>query len=395
MADPNLFVIELPAGDVNGFLIDWTAGWSPTVKRYQSSQWLSAGFDGVCFRGAGKHVTTIKPDNSMVQDNIFVVQHNGIVKFENLSIETGQAGKGKAVHMGFANPSGPIHEKFALHLKNVSIECPVRGVWGLFGYQCDFVLEDVELNCYKTNEHALYAHGFSKNGILYDRVKVESGAEGLKATARPSECRWVGPILPSIIVRNSIFKNWNAPWSWRGGAGICVQGASANVLVEYTQFWGHVYNDASGNVTRDQGRCIMIDDSGADFYDVESGLPQAQGGKTANGHVVVRLSGLSHTGRYQPWNNNIMRVGTLAPWRPNPWCALSVKINNCGVFGDNSFVSMSGGPNGSVKNLIKVQGCNTDLIRDTMDGLGMYHDIESKLNVPSGLRPVSQGFLWP
>lgn len=388
MSEENLFDVHLPAGDVNGFLIDWNAGWSPTAKRYQSSEWLSKGYQGVRFIGAGKHITTIKPDNSMVQDTVFVVQHNGIVKFENLSIETGQAGKGKAIHMGFANPTGPIHPKFACHLKNATVECPVRGVWGLFGYQCDFVLEDVELNCYKTNEHALYAHGFSQNGIVYNRVRVESGAEGLKATARPSECRWIGPTLPNIIVKNSRFLNWNAPWSWRGGAGVVVQGASANVLVENTQFWGHVYNRPDGTVERDQGRCIMIDDSGYDFYSAENGAP---GAGPANGHVVVRYSGLSHTGRYQPWNNNIMRVGTLNPSRVNPWCALSLRVNNCGIFGDNSFVSV----NNSVKNLIKVQGCNTDAIRDIMDGLGMYHDLESRLNVPSGLRLVSQGYLYP
>ena len=381
VVEPNLFEIRLGAGRVNGFLVDWAAGWNPTSKRYQSSQWLSLGYDGVVFVGEGVDVTTLVPENSMVSDTVFSMRHPGIVKLKNLTVETGTAGKGKAVSMGFENLSGPVVPKFACHLENVKVSCPVKGVWGLFGYQCDWKLENVTFDLAKTNEHGLYAHGFSTQGVYIDRLNVLGvGAEAIKFTARPGECRYVPNTI--VHVKNSLFRNWYQPHSWRGGAGITLQGSSANLLVEDCRFVG-----APDSYNR--SRCFFIDDSGSDYYD-ENGV--AGGPGAPNGHVVVKRTAFSTFAVGPDWFYNIGRMGPLGSKNP-PWVARSLRMVNCGVYGANSLFSISGPLGDSIQGNIHIANCNTPAIKDLMGRFGFYNGSESRIAGPNGLVPFSQGLI--
>jgi hypothetical protein len=277
----NLFVIPLGPGDHNGFDIDFQ-GWTGNNVKYQSSQWLSQGYDGVLFQGAGKGLTHIRP---VADTNILVGLHDGIVAFEDLTIHCeNQSGRGKGLHMGLSNPKGPVYPKFKAILKNVDVVCENRAVWGLFSYQCDWELEDVTFDLANLNEHGLYCHGFAKEGVVIDNLTSHgTGAECLKFTARPSECQWVPNAW--IIVRGANIANWYQPWSWRGGAGFVSQGSSAHILIQDSLFWG--------GEDSNRGRCIMIDDGWPRFY---SSLDGTKGEGPAQGHVIIRRTGVAISG---------------------------------------------------------------------------------------------------
>jgi hypothetical protein len=384
---PNLFVINLPAGDNPAFNIDFhQSGHNPLV--YDSNVWISQGFDGVLFKGAGRGVTRIIPQNA--DETIFVRQHNGIVAFQDLSIHyKSRFGRGKAVHMGFENPSGPVFEKFALHLTRCSVDevgtlNVDNGVWGLFGYQFDGVLEDVIFNMTNSHEHGAYWHGFSKNGVSVNKLVVNGvGAECLKFTARPHECRWVKNAL--IKVTNSVFKNWANPvTSWRGGAGFTSQGSSANVWIENCRYYG-------GN-TMDRAHCIMFDDSGLDFYGAVDGVP---GVGPANGHLFIKNTGCALNGISDPWNNNISWIGNLNPSRPPPIIsARSLLVDNCGYYGQNTLWNVSGKNGDLVGGRGQFSNCNTPQIRQLMANLGFRVDTETMIAGPTGLVPMSRGLTF-
>ena len=45
---PNLYVVNLAAGDHTGFNIDFD-NWTGNDKKYHSVQWMSQGYDGILF----------------------------------------------------------------------------------------------------------------------------------------------------------------------------------------------------------------------------------------------------------------------------------------------------------------------------------------------------------
>lgn len=383
VAAPNLYVINLPAGDYQGFNIDFD-GWTGNQKKYHSVQWLSQGYDGVLFKGAGRNLTRIRP---IADDNIFVGPHNGIVAFESLTIGVRSfVGKGKAIHMGLSNPNGPILEKFKCVLRDVEIDSEGPFVWGLFGYQCDWELIDVYFNpsMAQGHEHNLYAHGFAKTGAYYENVRMDgSGAECLKHTARPSESRWVKDAL--IHVKNCTFKNWNNPLtSWRGGAGFTAQGASANILIEGCRYYG--------GTTMERAKCIMLDDSGTEYYSAIDGTP---GQGPANGHVWIRNTGGALNGVAQPWNNGICRIGTLQGGSGVHHCARTLLVENCGFYGENTLYMISGSGGDAIYGRAIIRNCNTPQVRDIMSTLGFKVDVETRIAGPTGVIPLSQGINIP
>lgn len=376
-ASPNLFVVNLAAGDHPGFDIDFP-GWTGNQIKKKSSDWLSQGFDGVLFQGAGVGATRIRPQ---ADDCIFVGPHNGIVAFKDLSIGCKSVvGKGKALHMGLANPSGPVNPNFMASLENVEVYAEGPAVWGLFGYQCDWSLKNVTFNLAPLHEHGLYAHGFARQGAYVERLTVNGvGAECLKFTARPSESRWVKGA--AIQVRNSTFKNWAQPWSWRGGAGFTAQGSSANILIENCRFYG--------GTTMDRGHCIMFDDSGKEFYGFVDGVP---GVGPANGHILIRNTGCALNGVSDPWNNNISWVGSLDQSRTPPiTSAKSLTVDGCGYYGKNTLWNVSGRTGDLVAGRGTFSNCNTPQIRQLMANLGFRVDEETKIAGPGGLTPLSAG----
>ena len=379
----NPYIIHLPAGDtIGGWNIDFD-GWTGNQKKLHSSQWLSQGYDGILFKGMGRGLSRIRP---IADDNFFVGPHNAYVAFESCTIGVKSVvGKGKAVHMGLANPTGPILPNFKCILRDVELDAEDQFVWGLFGYQSDWELIDVHFNASMAQgrEHNLYAHGFAKDGAYYERVKMDGcGAECLKHTARPGESRWVKDAL--IHIKSCTFKNWNQPWSWRGGAGFTAQGSSANILIEGSRYYG--------GATMDKAHCIMLDDSGTDYYSAIDGTP---GQGPANGHVIIRNTGGALNGVSQPWNNGICRIGTLQGGTGVHHCARTLLVDNCGFYGENTLFMIGGAGGDSIFGPAAIRNCNTPQVRDIMGALGFKVDVETRIAGPTGVIPMSQGIVIP
>lgn len=377
-ATPNLFVINLGPGDHQGFNIDFD-GWTGNQLKYHSVQWLSQGFEGVLFKGAGRDLTRIRP---IADDNIFVGPHNGIVAFESLTIGCKSVvGKGKAIHMGLANQ--PVHPKFKCVLKDVKLDAEAPFVWGLFGYQCDWELEDVtfEPTMAQGREHNLYAHGFAQTGAKFTNITMHGcGAECLKFTARPGECRWVPN--PVVHIKDSVFKNWYQDWSWRGGAGLVSQASTCHIVIENTLYYGNATN-------YNKSKCVMIDGNSGGDYNVNDGTI---GNGPSTGHVYLKHVGMS--GAAGPsWFTPIMRIGNNGG--TNPQCALTLTMDQCGVYGMNRQIQIHSGSQDGFKGRGVIQNCNTPQIRDCLFARGMNVDHEAMIDRPGGFIPVSQGIVIP
>lgn len=376
---PNLFVIDLPAWDTTGFNIDFD-GWTGNNRKLHSSQWLSQGYDGVLFKRAG---TTGRPYiRPMADDNIFVGPHNGIVAFESCKIGVRSfVGKGKAVHFGLANPNGPVNEKFKLIFRDVEFDAEAAFVWGVFSYQADVEFIDCYFNpsMAQGREHNFYGHGFAKEGVKFINSRMDScGAECLKFTARPSECRWVPN--PVVHIKNSVFKNWFQDHSWRGGAGLVGQASTCHFIVEDTFYWGNLTN-------YNKSKCFMIDGNSGGDYNVIDGTI---GNGPSTGHIYLRQVAMN--GATGPdWYTPIMRVGNLNS--TNPHCALSLTMDQCGVYGDKRQIQIHGNGTDNFRGRVLIQNCNTPQIRDYLHARGMVTDHEARID--AGFIPVSQGLFIP
>jgi hypothetical protein len=389
---PKLKEIELPEGDQTGFNVDWIQS-GHNLKKYFSRDWLDQGYDGVLFKGQGIGATRLQNQHG-VDEMIFVGPHNGIVAFKDLTMNfRSYYGRGRALHMGLANPNGPIKEKFCAVLENVEVNdigikdptTDTHGTWGIFGYQCDWILKNVTVSMPLSHEHFCYGHGFAKKGASVVNLTVNGvGGEGLKFTARPSECRWVKDAL--IHVKNSVFKNWAGPNSWRGGGGTVIQGASANVFIENSRYYG--------GTTMPRGKCTMFDDSGVDFYGAINGVA---GVGPANGHIYIKDTGCALDGESDPWNNNIAWIGALAySARQKPvHSARSLTIDGCGYYGKNTLWNISGPEGDMIFGKVNFRNCNTPQIRNLMGNMGFRVDAETMIAHPGGLTPLSQGLVIP
>jgi hypothetical protein len=141
----------------------------------------------------------------------------------------------------------------------------------------------------------------------------------------------------------------------------------------------------------DKAHCIMMDDSGTEYYSAVDGTP---GQGPANGHVIIRNTGGALNGVSQPWNNDIVRLGTLQGGTGVHNIARSLLVDNCGFYGENTLFSVSG-PNGdSILGKGVVKNCNTPQVRDIMGALGFKVDVETKFAGPGGVVPLSHGALF-
>ena len=377
---PNLYVVNLPAGDTPGFDID-ISGWTGNQRKMSSTEWLSQGYDGILFKGQGKTKTRIRP---MADTNVFVGSHNGIIAFESLTLGCRSfVGKGKALHMGFENSHGPVREKFKAILRDVEIDAEGPVVWGLFGYQNDWELQDVYFNpsMFQSHEHGLYAHGFAKTGATFHNVRIDGiGAEALKFTARPTECKFVPNIL--VHIKNCVFKNWfNPVTSWRGGAGLVAQASTAHFVIEDTYYWG---NQTDYN----RSKCVMIDGNGTGDYNSITGEVGTAG--PYNGHVILKR--VAMTGATGPaWYTPIMRVGNNSG-AVGPHCARSFLMEECGVYGKFRQIQIHGSMGDAFKGPGLIKNCNTPQIRDFLSAAGMNVNDEARIDT-GGFPPVSQGLV--
>ena len=382
VSEPNLYVIDLPAGEVPSFDIDFHQ--SNGRVKYNSQLWLGAGYDGVWFRGQGRDVTFLKPDaaNQWVDSNVFIGPHSGIVRFSKMTIGSART---KCIHAGLENHVLPI-KKLKIEIRNCRVVTdppkaypPQTGLsrvkWALFGYQCDWDVRNTVIDNRESVEHALYAHGFAETGVLWRNVHVvASGAEGLKVTARPGECMWVQGA--KVIVQDCKIENWYQDWSWRGGGGIVCQGSGADIEVTRTYLLGsRDYN---------RSRCFMVDDSGLDFYG-----PDGQAGVgAANGHVILhQVAGISMPG--PDWYSNIARIGTLRPDRPQPLCARSLTMTQCGFYGDKTLLNLA---RNAIEGAVSISDCNSPGIKNFLQSLGHNVSVQSKVSGLGGFFDLSQGF---
>ena len=121
---PRLYPIQLPAGDVPGFSIDF-ANWSghQAERKYRSDVWLrdadgdgSPDYDGVVFVGAGRGATHIRPGNA--EATILVARHGGIVRIEGATIHCGRS---QGIFFGLETPGVPVQPKFRLELQSCEV----------------------------------------------------------------------------------------------------------------------------------------------------------------------------------------------------------------------------------------------------------------------------------
>jgi hypothetical protein len=172
-----------------------------------------------------------------------------------------------------------------------------------------------------------------------------------------------------IVVRNTQIHDWNQPWSWRGGAGMTVQGAGINVLIEDSAFVD--FNELKP--------ALAFDDSGVEHF----GDGNIAGRSSANQNVIVRRTTLA-SGPGPSWYTNVVRIGSLNPNSPVK-TVKSALFEDCGIYGDHMLLSVS-----NCDNLI-VRGCNTPeaAARAAAHGVDTTHEAMLAYN---GFRPVSQGY---
>lgn len=391
-ATGKLFEMRLPAGDVGSINIG--ASNNGAEMKLDPQTWLSKGFSGIRFIGAGTDKTFVRC-TSWDGITLLCARHAGVVQTENLHLF---AGYSRATVMGAQNLAKEIVPQF----KFVMLGCKGtvlppeeighsgRTFWLLFGYQCDQYLADCELDANQAAEHANYAHGWAKTGCLWERVTVRSsGAEQLKARGPASETAWVGPNT-WVQARNCSFGDWGQPWSNRGaGAGIVLQGVGSNVLVQDCIFRGGVPNAAFQ--AHERSKCIMIS-SEADSYDAVTGKvpappdpskPQGPASGFGNGYVAIRRCMVEGHSEVE-WGNTVMRCAQTTGTQQ---AARGFLVDKCGSWGQKTVAQASEIPVGQTI----IGGCNTPEIRERCAALGMRVDNETTYPTSARKVPLSEG----
>lgn len=396
-AETEPFLIDLPAGDVEGFAVDVT-GWTGHRKHYYSgaaalaglhpdvaarlraeaqpgSFWLDRGHPGVRFVGAGVERTHVRPYG--VDDTIIIDRHPGHFLLEDLTVHCGSR---KGVFFGLAHKGLPLVPEFRLEATRVYMvsDPPAEGagfstVWGFFGYQSDVVLRQVRIFHRFGAEHASYWHGFARDGLLWEDVVVESsGSEQCKVANRPSECDRVPG--SRIIVDRCTFQDWKQPGSWRGGGGCVFQGTGVDILVRGSRFFG-----GEG----DRSRALMIDDGGPDYFGAVDGIP---GQGPANGHVRVIASGF-FTGPGVGTELSIaMRSGNLNR-NAGHEVVRSLVVRDSAFYGTRTQVQLGDVPAGT----LRVFRCNTPGIGELCETRGYPSSPETYIPLRDRLSLVSEG----
>lgn len=352
--------------------------------------WLDDGDDndpepddyiGIRYTGQGVDKTILRC-TSWDGITIAVGRHKGIVAFRNLTVYAG-ADRATAFGQQQVGTAKVKEPGFQINLNNVRFVARPPGAdgkrtkWLVFSYNADLFLRDCVFDGSDLAEHDLYAHGFAKSGMLVERCRFNSsGAEQLKVRSDTTETVWAGP-QAKVIVRDSRFTNWHQPHSWRGGAGIVLQGAGCDVLIERCLLIG---GRALGEIpANDRSKAIMISSEGLS-YDAVTGVPNVGFG---TGHVVIRdchLWGHSDV----DWRNTIIRVDRNGG---SQQAARSVLIENCGVWGQNMAVTAGNIPAGK----LTIRGCNTPEIRARSESLGLDTTLQAYFPTSTRKVPLVEG----
>lgn len=363
--------VELPAGPVAGFDVEW-AGHTGNHTKYSLDDDGDGkpDWDGIRFVGMGQGITHVVPQTSD-DSTIFVGPYAGTaedqrpirLEFFDLTIHGGPR---KALHQGIENRpmNGQPYVPCTIAFVRCSIEAdepgeypwtPAAGglgntsVWGIFGYNCSFQLENCLIDWTRGAEHALYDHGMAQPGIIFSHViVVGSGGEILKVATRPGEAFYVPNVY--VLVDGCSFQNWGPqPWSWRGGGGIVLQGSGANLIVRDSEFLG-----GPGAA---KSRTIMLDDGGSGRY--YNTLTGEVGTGPANGWVLLERVLLVGDGL--PSWAILARAGANSGTYAGQTVCRAYGMLNCGVYSlsETSKVELAG----IQGNSLAVVGCNTPQIK--------------------------------
>lgn len=461
----NLFVINLPAGDVPSVNIDW---FNNGVTKLHANDWLSQGYSGVLFRGQGINATHIR-GTGWDGIAVAVARHNGIVRFENLTVH---AGFQMGAHFGAQNLAKDNFPGFQIELVNVKgvvdapyqyfkrngqfritnqgtgyavgteltavggvgtaakfrvssvgssgnvtglqivssgnysttpsfgtggtpmsssvgsgckVDMGARPKWLWFGYNADLFMNNVISNSKQAVEHSVYMHGFAQYGAFVVNSKFNaSGAEGFKTRSDSTETRWAGP-NQTIYIADSVFKDWYQCWSWRGGAGVVVQGSAAHIVLERLAFYGGGALNCSGynpNVdSNSRSMAIGLSAEGSS-YDQQTGVV---GSGYGNGFVHIEKIA-AYGSSLVDWRNNLVRLATNGGSQKS---ARGLLIDQVSLWGPKMIVAVSNLDPGTGR----LQNSNTPGLKSFAESIGM--DTSSEAYIPTyPIRLVSQGFVW-
>lgn len=463
----NLKVVNLPAGDVGTINIDWFNNGATKLK---SSDWLSQGFAGIKFVGQGIDKTHIR-GTSWDGMSLAIGRHNGIVRFENLTVHSGFV---QGAHFGQQNIAKDNFPGFQIELVNVKgvvdspfqyfkrngqfrmtqggsgyvvgaeltvvggqftapakfkitsigsngvataiqllssgsyvtgptfgiggsatisngsgsgckIELGARPKWLWFGYNADLYMNGVFSNSKQAVEHSVYMHGFAKDGAtVLNSTFWASGAEGFKVRSDSTETRWAGP-NQIIYIADSTFRNWYQLWSWRGGAGLVVQGSGAHIVGERLAFHGGGALNGGGfypNVdSNSRSMAIGLSSEGVS-YDQATGVI---GSGYGNGFVHLEKIA-AYGASLQDWRNNLIR---LAKNGGSQKSARGIIMDQMSLWGPKMFVTVGDVDPGTGR----LQNSNTPALKAYAESIGMNTSVEAV--VPRyPLVPVSQGAVW-
>lgn len=294
----NLYRLELgPGVHSGGFAITKSPGWLPVGMTFHP-WWLEAGYDGIEVVGHSDGTTIEAGPSVGAEAAVLLGKGCGWVQFTNLAI---RGGRRQAIFAGYdaRGAHGPI-ESLTVALDRCTVEdSGTQGdtEWLCSSYQTDWVISDCRINGAGANEHCFYPRGWSRYGFAMRGTRLEGiGAEGVKISGRPSidyypEGGWVGnhaeedgvhPVDPAqayVYIGHSQFRDWHQPHSWRGGAGMTVQGGGLNVLIESSLFKAR---------PGDHKPCLGIDDSGGEGFGPDMLAAARRPGVPPVGHVLIR-----------------------------------------------------------------------------------------------------------
>lgn len=301
---PNLFTVELPAGDVPGLDLDWLQ--HDGSPRYDPQSWLARGYDGVRFVGKGVDVTHMR-STRWGGITVAVRRHNGIVQLENMTVHAGfdrgtafgeqnfdgdRDAQGKLLE-GTQRITAPKFELRLVNVKGVVDPPPSYGasaatiVTGGAGYRNGELVTVVGGEGRPTKIRISTSRS-SSGGDAAAALTIEPGENGAYSVAPPDTAQVSGGSGSGLTVRLS----WRrAKWMWFAyQADLYARDVEtdATEAVEHAYYW---HGFASRGV--DMARCDTA--SGAEGFKVRSDQTETA---WAGPSTVIAI----RDSRFGPWH---------------------------------------------------------------------------------------------
>lgn len=420
LVPPRLFVIELGPGNHGSINVGW---FKNGAHRYDPQEWLSQGYDGVVFRGAGVDATHVRC-SSYDGVTLTVGRHNGVVRFENMTVHSGYD---RAAAFGEQNLAKLLAPGFRVEIENVVgvvdspesyrdrrtvnandpapfegtltaagkpdvyllkgaeiphvgtlVGLPRRPKWFWFAYNCDLILRNVKTYGADLVEHNLYAHGFARFGLDIEGCLFDgSGSQHVKVRSDAFETAWAGP-EQVIRIRATTFRDNCRPWSWRGPGMIVCEGTACHVFISRCLFYGGV--PYPGVEINNRSKAIAISSEGNSY-----GHGTGQVGGSGFGNGIVWISECAAFGAADNfWHNEIIRCGRNGGSQRSARVFL---MERCGVWGRSMQVQLGDIPTGKAA----IRGCNTPQIAEFCRELGFETSPEAVFATSSRRVPISEG----